>query len=125
MGYVHQQEHEHQPVEDENDLQVGVEYRVHDPSIKWKLMKPTLGELYESPDQLRFALTNYAVANGLQLWFKKSDKSRLIVACGRKGAKNHAFLDCMLLGSTMREVFRSNLCVTYICVQGITSLEVW
>ncbi|CAI9300681.1 unnamed protein product [Lactuca saligna] len=73
---IHQEEHEHEHLEDENGLEVGVEFRVHDPIVKWNQMKPTVGKLYESPTQLRFALTNYVVANGYQLWFMKSDKSR-------------------------------------------------
>ncbi|CAI9273729.1 unnamed protein product [Lactuca saligna] len=84
---IHQEELEHEHLEDENGLEVGVEFRVHDPTVKWNQMKPTVGELYESPAQLRFALTNYAVANGYQLWFMKSDKSRVIVRCGKKNAK--------------------------------------
>ncbi|CAI9284709.1 unnamed protein product [Lactuca saligna] len=74
---IHQEELEHEHLEDENGLEVCVEFKVHDPTIKWNQMKPTVGELYESPAQLRFALTNYAVANGYQLWFMKSDKSRI------------------------------------------------
>nr|KAJ0198923.1 hypothetical protein LSAT_V11C600306500 [Lactuca sativa] len=74
---IHQEELEHEHLEDENGLEVGVEFRVHDPTVKWNQMKPTAGELYESPAQLRFALTNYVVANGYQLWFMKSDKSRI------------------------------------------------
>ncbi|CAI9271321.1 unnamed protein product [Lactuca saligna] len=74
---IHQEELEHEHLEDENGLEVGVEFRVHDPTVKWNQMKPTVSELYESPAQLRFALTNYAVANGYQLWFMKSDKSRI------------------------------------------------
>ncbi|CAI9296904.1 unnamed protein product [Lactuca saligna] len=35
-------EHEHEQLEDENDLEVGVEFRVHDPTIKWNQMKPTV-----------------------------------------------------------------------------------
>nr|KAJ0213488.1 hypothetical protein LSAT_V11C400185940 [Lactuca sativa] len=54
------------------------EYRVHDPDIHWKQMKHVVGECYGSPSQLRFALTNYAVANGYQLWFIKSDRHRVI-----------------------------------------------
>ncbi|CAI9281333.1 unnamed protein product [Lactuca saligna] len=46
---IHQVEHEHEHLEDENDLEVGVEFRVQDPTIKWNKMKPTVGELYESP----------------------------------------------------------------------------
>lgn len=50
-------------------------------------MKLSLGEFYESPAQLRFALTNYAVSQGYQLWFMKSDKSRLLVRYGKPNDK--------------------------------------
>lgn len=103
---IHQEELEHEHLEDENGLEVGVEFRVHDPTVKWNQMKPTVGELYESPAQLRFALTNYAVANGYQLWFMKSDKSRVIVRCGKKMQKNHVLLGSMLRGSIMNVLFR-------------------
>ncbi|CAH1435536.1 unnamed protein product [Lactuca virosa] len=55
---------EHNHIDEQNDGEVGVEYRVHDPDIHWKQMKLVLGECYESHSQLKFALTNYAVANG-------------------------------------------------------------
>ncbi|CAI9272396.1 unnamed protein product [Lactuca saligna] len=44
---------EHDHIDDQNDGEVGVEYRVHDPDIHWKQMKPVVGECYESPAQLR------------------------------------------------------------------------
>ncbi|CAH1447328.1 unnamed protein product [Lactuca virosa] len=45
---------EHDHIDDQNDGEVGVKYRVHDPDIHWKQMKPVVGECYESPSQLRF-----------------------------------------------------------------------
>ncbi|CAI9298383.1 unnamed protein product [Lactuca saligna] len=38
---------------DEDDKDVGVEYRVYDPNVEWKEMRPRLGDCYESPAQLR------------------------------------------------------------------------
>ncbi|KAL4591054.1 hypothetical protein LXL04_004002 [Taraxacum kok-saghyz] len=78
-------EHEHSG--EENELNVGAGYKVHDPTVNWDQMKPVLGELYESPTQLRFALTNYVVANGYQLCFMKSDKSKLLVRRGKPSDK--------------------------------------
>nr|KAJ0208753.1 hypothetical protein LSAT_V11C400198760 [Lactuca sativa] len=101
---IHQVEHEHEDLEDENDLEVGVEFRVQDPTVKWNKMKPTIGE---------FVLTNYNVANGYQLFFMKSDKSRVIVRCGEKIAKKtHVFLGFMLHGSTMniKSMIETHLC---------------
>ncbi|CAH1433751.1 unnamed protein product [Lactuca virosa] len=37
-------EPEHDHIDDKNDCEVGVEYRVHDPDIHWKQMKPVLRE---------------------------------------------------------------------------------
>ena len=51
-------------------------------------MKSVVGECYESPSQLRFALTNYVVAKGWQLWFMKTDRHRVIVGCGKKYKKD-------------------------------------
>ncbi|CAI9288895.1 unnamed protein product [Lactuca saligna] len=65
---VQQNEHAHL---DEDDEDVGVEYWVHDPNVDWKEMRPRLGDCYESPAQLRFALTNYAIHGGYQLYFEK------------------------------------------------------
>ncbi|XP_023733993.1 uncharacterized protein LOC111881835 [Lactuca sativa] len=45
-------------------------------------MRPRLGDCYESPAQLRFALTNYAVHGGYQLYFEKRDRVRVIAKCG-------------------------------------------
>ncbi|KAL4582793.1 hypothetical protein LXL04_007352 [Taraxacum kok-saghyz] len=63
--------------------EVGVEYRVHDPSMAWDQMRPVLGDYYESTEQLKFALTNYAVKNGYQLYFEKRDRIRVIAKCGK------------------------------------------
>nr|KAJ0227058.1 hypothetical protein LSAT_V11C100029720 [Lactuca sativa] len=76
---VQQKEHAHL---DEDNEDVGVEYRVHDPNVDWKEIRPRLGDCYESPAQLRFALTNYAVHGGYQLYFEKSDRVRVIAKCG-------------------------------------------
>nr|KAJ0194875.1 hypothetical protein LSAT_V11C700363950 [Lactuca sativa] len=65
---VQQKEHAYL---DEDNEDVGVEYRVHDPNVDWKEMRPRFGDCYESPAQLRFALTNYAVHGGYQLYFEK------------------------------------------------------
>ncbi|CAI9293687.1 unnamed protein product [Lactuca saligna] len=49
---------EHDHIDDQNDSEVGVEYKVHDPDIQWKQMKPVVGECYESPSQLRMFSLN-------------------------------------------------------------------
>ncbi|KAL4560719.1 hypothetical protein LXL04_032873 [Taraxacum kok-saghyz] len=77
-------ETEQPQINEVNQEQVGVEYRVHDSSMPWDEMRPVLEDCYESPEQLKFALTNYAVKNGYQLYFEKSDRIRII-------AKNYSF----------------------------------
>ncbi|CAH1417178.1 unnamed protein product [Lactuca virosa] len=39
-------------------------YRIHDLTIKWDKMVPKLGDIFESPAQLKFCVTNYAVSHG-------------------------------------------------------------
>ena len=68
---------------DSDEEGIGVDFAVHNPMMKWSLMKPTEKEIYESPEQLRFALTNYAVANGYPLRFTRCDKKRIQVKCGK------------------------------------------
>ncbi|GJU22648.1 (R)-mandelonitrile lyase-like protein [Tanacetum coccineum] len=55
---------------------LGDQWPIHDPSIKWKLMRPQLGEKYESPDQLKRALTFYALGNGYQLYYDVNNPRR-------------------------------------------------
>nr|KAJ0220246.1 hypothetical protein LSAT_V11C200064680 [Lactuca sativa] len=76
---VQQKEHAHL---DEDNEDVGVEYRVHDPNVDWKEMRPQLGDCYESPAQLMFDLTNYAVHRGYWLYFEKSDRVWVIAKFG-------------------------------------------
>ena len=61
----------------------GVIYPEHDPSVPWNQMKPTLGLRFEHLEQLKDCLTNYGVANGYQLWYKRNDYRTLMVLCGR------------------------------------------
>ncbi|CAH1434822.1 unnamed protein product [Lactuca virosa] len=66
---VQQNEHAHL---DEDDEDIDVEYRVHDPNVDWKETRLHLGDCYQSPAQLRFSLTNYVVHGGYQLYFEKT-----------------------------------------------------
>ena len=86
-------------VTSENDPDVGVNeveqpvmnvvFPIHDPTQKWKYMKPRLGEKYENPGQLRYCVTNYAIANGYQLYFAKNGNVRLLVKCGKSKDPNY------------------------------------
>lgn len=82
-GEPDSKETEQPHINEVNQEHLGVEYRVHDPSMPWDEMRPVLGDCYESPEQLKFALTNYAVKNGYQLYFEKSDRIRVIAKCGK------------------------------------------
>nr|KAJ0198601.1 hypothetical protein LSAT_V11C700373470 [Lactuca sativa] len=50
-------------------------YRIHDPTIKWDKMVPKLGDIFESPAQLKFCVTNYAV-------------KRIVARCGNQKEEN-------------------------------------
>ncbi|CAH1423731.1 unnamed protein product [Lactuca virosa] len=55
------------PEADDDEEEIEYEFPVHKPKTKWSLMKPIEKEIYESPQQLKFALTNFVVANGYPL----------------------------------------------------------
>lgn len=44
-------------------------------------MEPELGMHFSSPSELKACLSNYAVANGYDLWYDRNDKHRLLVKC--------------------------------------------
>ncbi|KAL7613226.1 hypothetical protein Lser_V15G06140 [Lactuca serriola] len=58
------------------------EYSTHNPKVKWKKMRPMLGERYESPHELKLCLTNYVVSKGFQIRFKKCNSVKLVAICG-------------------------------------------
>ncbi|GKB65532.1 60S ribosomal protein L34 [Tanacetum coccineum] len=62
----------------------GVIYPEFDPKLPWNEMKPTLGLRFEHPEQLKECMTNYGVANGYQLWYRRNDYRSLFVLCGRE-----------------------------------------
>ena len=57
---------------------------MHDDRQPWNQMKPLLGMRFSNPDELKNMLSNYAVANGYDLWFEKNDSQRLLVKCCKK-----------------------------------------
>lgn len=59
-------------------------YRIHDPCTRWDKMEPKVGDMFESPAQLKFCVTNYAVANGFQIYFQKCDNTRIVARCGNR-----------------------------------------
>ncbi|GJW16473.1 hypothetical protein Tco_0020606 [Tanacetum coccineum] len=64
-------------------IKKGVNYPTFDPTIPWDKMEPVLGMKYESPHQLKLALTNYGVAHGYQMWYMKNDWRSVLVFCGK------------------------------------------
>ncbi|GJZ73610.1 60S ribosomal protein L34 [Tanacetum coccineum] len=62
----------------------GVIYPEFDPKLPWNEMKPTLGLRFEHPEQLKECMTNYGVANGYQLWYRRNDYRSLFVLYGRE-----------------------------------------
>lgn len=68
----------------------GVVYPEFDPTLPWNEMKPTLGVRFQHPKQLKECLTNYGVANGFQLWYKRNEYRSLMVLCGRDVAEGRS-----------------------------------
>ncbi|KAL4557968.1 hypothetical protein LXL04_036164 [Taraxacum kok-saghyz] len=69
----------------ENDFEEGDEalpnYPRHDETQAWNQIEPELGMHFSSPSELKACLSNYAVANGYDLWYDRNDKHRLLVKC--------------------------------------------
>ncbi|XP_052626786.1 uncharacterized protein LOC111891964 [Lactuca sativa] len=73
--------------EDEHEV-LKNNYRIHDPTIKLDKMVPKLGDIFESPAQLKFCVTNYAVSHGYRIYFKKCDSKRIVARCGNRKEEN-------------------------------------
>nr|KAJ0205778.1 hypothetical protein LSAT_V11C500284100 [Lactuca sativa] len=56
-------------------------YSIHNLKVKWNVMKPVIGERYESRHELKLCLTNYSIYKGYKIRFKKCDSVRLVVVC--------------------------------------------
>nr|KAJ0199446.1 hypothetical protein LSAT_V11C600321950 [Lactuca sativa] len=74
-------------VSDEDDEVV---FPVFDEKQEWDKMVPVLGMKFSNPLELKLCLTNYAVKNGYDLWFKKKDNQKLLAKCckHKKNKKN-------------------------------------
>ncbi|GKA10271.1 hypothetical protein Tco_0689704 [Tanacetum coccineum] len=68
----------------------GVIYPEFDPKLPWNEMKPTVGLRFEHPEQLKDCLTNYGMANGYQLWYRRNDYRSLFVLWGRDPAEGRS-----------------------------------
>ncbi|XP_052625687.1 uncharacterized protein LOC111879090 [Lactuca sativa] len=51
-------------------------------------MVPKLGDIFESPAQLKFCVTNYAVSHGYRIYFEKCDSKRIVARCGNRKEDN-------------------------------------
>ncbi|CAH1414557.1 unnamed protein product [Lactuca virosa] len=56
-------------------------YSIHNPKVKWNVMKQIIGERYESRHELKLCLTNYSIYKGYKIRFKKCDSVRLVAVC--------------------------------------------
>ncbi|CAI9299690.1 unnamed protein product [Lactuca saligna] len=70
---IHNQELDSEYVQSNNeeDIEDDFKYSIHNPKVKWNLMKPVLGERYESPHELKWCITIYAISKGLSNSFQK------------------------------------------------------
>ena len=69
-------------------------YATHNPQVKWNVVKPFIGERYESRHQLKLCLTNYSISKGYQIRFKKCDSVRLVAVCASPTGKNNCPFLC-------------------------------
>ena len=65
----------------------------HNENEEWEQMVPVLGMKFSNPLELKLCITNYAVKNGYDLWYEKSDHQRLLVKCC-KGKTNKQGKGC-------------------------------
>ncbi|KAL4563383.1 hypothetical protein LXL04_027424 [Taraxacum kok-saghyz] len=69
-------------------------YATHNPQVKCNVVKPFIGERYESRHQLKLCLTNYSISKGYQIRFKKCDSVRLVAVCASPTGKNNCPFLC-------------------------------
>ncbi|CAI9265482.1 unnamed protein product [Lactuca saligna] len=70
-----------------------VVFPVHNENQEWEQMVPVLGMKFSNPLELKLCITNYAVKNGYDLWYEKSDHESLLVKC-YKGKTNKQGKGC-------------------------------
>nr|KAJ0224821.1 hypothetical protein LSAT_V11C100031440 [Lactuca sativa] len=70
-----------------------VVFPVHNENQEWEQMVLVLGMKFSNPLELKSCITNYAVKNGYDLWYEKSDHQRLLVKCC-KGKTNKQDKGC-------------------------------
>ncbi|GJR86440.1 transposase, MuDR, plant [Tanacetum coccineum] len=87
---------------------LGDHWPIHDPTIKWKLMTPVLGEKYESPEQLKRALAFYALANG----YKTFEYGTLITSnwIARNYAKKIMMNPCIKVKEIIESILKKYKC---------------
>ncbi|GJZ25292.1 hypothetical protein Tco_0562751 [Tanacetum coccineum] len=59
-------------------------YLIYDDLTHWKLKKPKLGEKFLTVDKFKECLTYYALENGFSLFFKRSNKEKIVAKCGQR-----------------------------------------
>nr|KAJ0211097.1 hypothetical protein LSAT_V11C400226380 [Lactuca sativa] len=74
--------------DEEAEEELTKKYIIHDPNVRWDKMEPKLGDVFETPTQLKFCVTNYAVNGGYQIYFQKSDNRRIVARCGKRHEDN-------------------------------------
>ncbi|GKA92939.1 cellulose synthase [Tanacetum coccineum] len=62
---------------------LGDHWPIHYPNIKWKLIRPHLGERFKGLEQLKRALAFYALASGYKLYYEVNNPWRLVAKCSK------------------------------------------
>ncbi|XP_023772459.1 uncharacterized protein LOC111921112 [Lactuca sativa] len=117
--------------EDQYDEYVPPQYPVYDERQPWDQMKPMIGMRFSNPTELKHMLSNYAVANGYDLWFENNDSDQLLVKCCKKNkspsclfrlwaswmSKEKTFqIESLVSEHNCCRVFKSGSIVTYIWI---------
>ncbi|KAI3765597.1 hypothetical protein L2E82_15635 [Cichorium intybus] len=103
----------------------GVVFPVHDENQEWETMVPIIGMKFSNPMELKNCVTNYAVKNGYDLWYEKTDCNRLLVKCGKgKRDKNGKSCPFRLWATWMgsEESFQIKSLNRYPCVHGVACI---
>ncbi|XP_071740827.1 uncharacterized protein [Rutidosis leptorrhynchoides] len=66
---------------------IRIKSQMHNPNTHWRLMHPFKGERFESIEQFKDSIINYALANGYPLYYAESKKEYVLVRCGVRNAK--------------------------------------
>ncbi|XP_023767972.2 uncharacterized protein LOC111916541 [Lactuca sativa] len=84
-------------------------YSIHNPKVKWNVMKLIIRERYESKHELKLCLTNYSIYKGYKIRFKKRDSVKKMNdrhTCVRKFSSSRHMNPTWLAKQFVKELVR-------------------